>query len=211
LGLAEVRCAEVWIAALRGQGAKAVATLEWLEPVARATENPEILAKSLGCSVIARTGLGQTAAAAALFAELCSHPAIREGRHHMALLPAMVRAALQIGEREPAERLVESVEPRYPYAEHALIAATASLSEARGDLAGAADTYADAADRWERFGVVPEQAFALLGRGRCLLALDDPAADEPLRRAHDIFSHLHAAPYIAECDTLLAQVAERAS
>ena len=35
----------------------------------------------------------------------------------------------------------------------------------------AAEGYAEAAGRWERFGVVPEQAFALLGQGRCLTAL----------------------------------------
>src|SRR5207342_3570779 len=56
------------------------------------------------------------------------------------------------------------------------------------DLEADADAYADAADRWERFGVVPEQAFALLGQGRCLLRLSRPTeAASVLQRAHEIF------------------------
>ena len=99
--------------------------------------------------------------------------------YYPALLPAMVRTALAIGEPELAERLVGGLEPRTPYAEHALVAANAALTEARGDLPAAADAYADAADRWERFGVVPEQAFALLGQGRCLSGCPDRPRPHP--------------------------------
>ncbi len=95
-------------------------------------------------------------------------------------------------------------EPRNAYAEHALVAANAALTEARGDLQAAADSYLDAADRWERFGVVPELAFALLGRGRCLLGLSRPTeATLILRQAREILSRLGAAPALAEADSLL--------
>ena len=47
--------------------------------------------------------------------------------------------------------------------------ARAALSEAHGDLEAAAAGYADAAERWQAFGVVAEQAFGLLGQGRCLI------------------------------------------
>ena len=118
----------------------------------------------------------------------------------------MVRTALAIGDPELAERLVSGLEPRYPYAEHALVAANAALAEARGDLQAAADAYADAADRWERFGVVPEQAFALLGQGRCLLGLARPTEAAPvLQHAREIFERLQAAPALAETDALLQQ------
>ena len=108
------------------------------------------------------------------------------------MLPAMVRTALGIGELALAERLVGGYKPRYPYAEHALVAANAALTEARGDLQTAADAYADAADRWERFGVVPEQAFALLGQGRCLARAvpTDRGRTRPATRPRD----LRAAP-----------------
>ena len=99
-----------------------------------------------------------------------------------------------------------ALEPRTPYAEHALVAANAALTEARGDLQAAADAYADAADRWERFGVVPEQAFALLGQGRCLLGLSRPTEAAPvLQHAREIFERLQAAPALAETDALLQQ------
>ena len=116
----------------------------------------------------------------------------------------MVRTALGIGDRELAERLVYGFEPRYPYAEHALVAAKAALVEARGDLQAAADAYADAADRWEPSGVVPEQGFALLGQGRCLVGLARPTEAGPvLRKAHEVFERLGAAPALGETDALL--------
>jgi hypothetical protein len=118
----------------------------------------------------------------------------------------MVRTALGIGEPALAERLVAGLEPRYPYAEHALVAANASLTDARGDLQTAAIAYADAADRWERFGVVPEQAFALLGQGRCLLGLARPTEAAPiLQHAREIFERLGATPALAETDALLQE------
>ncbi len=89
-------------------------------------------------------------------------------------------------------------------AEHPLVAANAALIEARGELQAAADAYTDAAGRWERFGVVPEQAFALLGQGRSLLGLARPTEVAPvLQHAREIFDQLGAAPALAETDALL--------
>ena len=117
---------------------------------------------------------------------------------------ALVRAGLRIGEAALAQRLPRGLQARNAYAKHALVAANAALTEARGDLQAAADCYLDAADRWERFGVVPEQAFALLGRGRCLLGLSQPTEATPvLRHAREIFARLRAAPALAEADSLL--------
>jgi hypothetical protein len=122
------------------------------------------------------------------------------------LLPAVMRIALGIGEPELADRLASGLEPRFPYAEHALVAANAALTEARGDLRAAAQAYADAADRWNRFGVVPGRAFALLGQGRCLLELSRATEALPiLRHAREILERLRAAPALAETDTLLQQ------
>jgi hypothetical protein len=118
----------------------------------------------------------------------------------------MVRTALGIGDRELAERLAGGVEPRHLYAEHALVAANAALTEVRGDLRAAAEAYADAADRWEQFGVVSEKGFALLGQGRCLLGLSRPTEASPvLQHAREILEWLQAAPALAETDALLQQ------
>ena len=206
--LAWIRAAHVRISALRGQGAEATESLEWLVPAARGLEDLQSVVLGLGAAALARAGLGQDEAAAALLGEVESFPHARDDQNYPAVLAAMVRAALQIGEPELAERLVGGLEPRYPYAEHALVAANAALTEARGDLPTAADAYADAAGRWERIGVVPEQAFALLGRGRCLLGLSRTTeAAAVLQHAREIFERLQAAPALAETDALLAAAA----
>jgi hypothetical protein len=93
-----------------------------------------------------------------------------------------------------AERLASDIGPSYPYQQHALCAARAILAEAGGETEEAARLYSEAAERWEGFGVVPERALALLGRGRCLLALSDPAAGGALRQAREIFATLGASP-----------------
>jgi hypothetical protein len=119
-------------------------------------------------------------------------------------LPMMVRTALEADDAELAERLMTGFERPYPYAEHALVAANAALTEARGDQHAAAAAYADAADRWERFGVVPERAFALLGHGRCVIGLSRMTEARPvLQHARSIFARLQAAPALAETDQLL--------
>ena len=111
-----------------------------------------------------------------------------------------VRGALSIDDLSLAERLLAGVEPRHPYNEHALTAAHAALAEHHGDHTAAAD----AATRWEQFGVVPELAHALLGQGRCLLALGrTTSATAVLQQARVIFDDLHATPALGEIDRLL--------
>ena len=95
----------------------------------------------------------------------------------------MLRTALAAGDPDLARRLADGLEPAIPLREHALCAARAQLAEHAGDHADAATLYAEAAARWQQFGNVPERAYALLGQGRCLLALGDPAAEQPLRQA----------------------------
>jgi tetratricopeptide (TPR) repeat protein len=126
------------------------------------------------------------------------------------VLPALVRTALGLGDLALAERLEESVVPRHPYSEHALVAADAAMTEARGNLQSAADAYTDAADRRERFGALPEQAFALLGQGRCLIGLSQPTeAAAFLQKAREIFERLEAAPALTETDALLERATAR--
>jgi tetratricopeptide (TPR) repeat protein len=118
----------------------------------------------------------------------------------------MVRTALTIANPQLAHQLTTGLQPRHPIAEHALVTASASLAEARGELDTAADGYRDAARRWLQFGTTPEHAHALLGHGRCLTALGQPTpATQALQRARAIYQALHAAPALTETDTLLQQ------
>ena len=204
--LAWTCAAQARVFAVRGQAERVVNSLEWLESTSRGTESPESIVSGLGASASVRADLGQDEATASLLTELEAFPHVRENVNYPVLLPEIVRTALRIRAPALAERLVDEVEPRYPYAEHALVAANAALAEASGNLQVAADVDADAADRWEQFGVVPEQAFAFLGQGRCLLGLSRPTEAAPiLQHAREIFERLEAAPSLAETDALLEQ------
>jgi tetratricopeptide (TPR) repeat protein len=204
MNLIGIRATKARILALRGQAAQAAGSLNWMESRSRGTRSAELSVIGLGSSALARLGIGQDDRAAVLLAEVEVTAGARETQYYAVFLPAMVRIALSLGDQELAERLVSGLEPRYPYAEHVLVAANASLTEAHGDLQAAVDAYADAATRWERFGVVPEQAFALLGQGRSLVALGRATEARPiLARARGIFARLEAAPALAEVDALL--------
>jgi hypothetical protein len=79
------------------------------------------------------------------------------------------------------------------------------LAEAGGDLPAARNGFASAAEAFARFGNVPEQAHALAGLGRCLLALGETQEGiARLRESRAIWERLRATPRIAEIDALLA-------
>jgi class 3 adenylate cyclase/tetratricopeptide (TPR) repeat protein len=204
--LVEVRSVEARIHTLRGQPALAAEFLEWLETTARDTAAAEILVVGLGSAAITHAALGDVTHAIRLLSELAATPDIRDNSMYAAYLPALVRTALRLGEPEIAHSLGKDYQPRTPYAHHALITADAALSEDRGDHQAAADGYADAAGRWERFGVVPEHAYALQGHGRCLISLGQPHEAAPaLHEARVLFDRLGAIPALAETDDLLAR------
>jgi hypothetical protein len=86
-----------------------------------------------------------------------------------------------------------------------LLSVRAQLAVAAYRQAEAAPLYREAAVRWHEFGNVPERAYALLGEGRCLEAVDEPGAEEPLRRAAELFASIGYAPALAETEALLAR------
>jgi hypothetical protein len=84
--------------------------------------------------LLVRSALGEGSAVAALLEEIDTTPGIGDNQNYPAHLPAMVRTALVLGDPGLAGRLAGRVDPRGPYAEHALAAANAALTENRGDL-----------------------------------------------------------------------------
>ncbi len=173
---------------------------------ARLSGRPDLAASGLGCAAIILVALGKEDAAAELMQELATIPGLEDASELATYLTPLVRAAVAIGKADLGARLVQGCPPRYTSAEHALVASKAVLAEARGDIDQAVAAYADAASRWQEFGVIPEQGFALLGQGRCLLALaDNEAAKASLLAARDIFTRCGMKPALAESDSLLAQ------
>ncbi len=206
LSLTTVQCVQARILTLRGQATQVTDTLDWLEATTREAGQLDYTIANLAVAALVRGAVGQTHRADALLAEVAATPGSRETVHYVRYLPQMVRTALALANLELAERLVIGVEPRTPYEEHALATVSASLAEAHGDLQAAAGGYEDAAQRWQAFGVVVEQAFALLGQGRCLIGLGRTSEASPvLRQAREIFLALKAAPALAETDELLQQ------
>jgi hypothetical protein len=136
---------------------------------------------------------------------------IHHDPYYSIVLPALARAALQIGDPDLVARLADNIPETLPIQHNALATARALQAEASGNHNRAAHLHGDAASRWQRFGDVLEQAHALLGEGRCLSQLGDPAADQPLRQARALFTEMGARPRVAECDTLIAQAVKLSS
>ncbi len=202
--LAWARAVETAILAMRGPGAQSVDVLDWLETTVRETGSAQHIVFGLGSAALARAALGQAETATELIAEIEARPGAREIQYYSVLLPGLVRTGLALDDQQLSERLVADVEPHTPQAEHALVAANAALDEGRAELQAAAVAYLDAAERWRGFGAVPEEAYALLGRGRCLDALGRPdEALPPLQGARALFEGLRVAPALAETDALL--------
>ena len=208
LDLIEMRAAEA--IALLARGADASDAIDEVLPIARDTDDPGYLALAAECAAAALISAGESGAAATLLAEVCAR-SVKTYPEYARPLPALARAAAALGNPALAAALVDGVPPTLPSQQHALAAAWAVQAEQAGDHAEAARLYADAAARWEQFTNVLEQAHALLGQGRCLTALGDPSADQPLRQARHVFDQMGARPYVVECDTLIARASKLSS
>jgi class 3 adenylate cyclase len=203
--LCELRAVELANRVSRGDQ-EAHTGVEWLIETARTISAADISAFALATAAAAlATEAPQRARA--LLVELEQAPGTHETPYYGRYLPAMVRTALAVGDRPLAGRLAEGLKPRQPFDEHARCAARAQLAEHDGDLSTAETMYAEAATRWQEFGNLPERAYALLGRGRCLLALGEPDAQEPLGEARELFASMGYKPALRETEALLDRIA----
>jgi hypothetical protein len=88
---------------------------------------------------------------------------------------------------------------------HGVLTARAVLAEADGALEEAALRHDEAAARWAGYGHRLEQASALLGAGRCLLALGRPQGRRRFKDAQAILAALHAEPLLGEIAAALGE------
>ncbi len=126
-------------------------------------------------------------------------------------LRLLVSTALALDESALAERFVGRFDSNAPVTRHILTSARAQLAEVDGDPATAVRLYEEAAAGWDEFGNVPERAYALLGHGRCLHALGDPSAEQPLAKARELFASMGYKPALAEAEALRQQAQAAAS
>jgi tetratricopeptide (TPR) repeat protein len=156
---------------------------------ARRSGDPQVLVPGLSMAALVASAAGDVDDAVVRLEELEAitrdHPAFRS---FCRVEP--VRIALAVARPDLAELFVDSA--RFPSGWDACAHATADamLAEARGDLEAAAGPYRQAAASWDRYGSVVEQAYALLGLGRC----GDAEAE---REAEEIFTRLGARPVLA--------------
>lgn len=86
----------------------------------------------------------------------------------------------------------------------------AIVAEAEGDHAAGRGWYETGVQMSRTIGVVPNEAYALAGLGRCLIALGETEEGVArLRESRVIWERLRAAPRIAEIDALVATVPNR--
>jgi len=211
LNRAAIQQAEAHVLAFRGRPDEALHLAEQAVDVAREAGSADAIALCFSVGAQARLASGDSPGAAQLLTELEGMPNARATLDYAWRLAEMVRTAVASGEVALAQRLVNGVEPLFPLHEHALCAARAILAEVAGEHRNAAGLYADAAGRWQQFGFVPERAEALLGRGRCLLALGEPGAEEPLSEARELFVSMGHRSALDEAQALLEQTATRAT
>ena len=178
---------------------------------ARDTALPAFIATAFGAAAQLLSAQRRPEHARALLRELDEFPALHADIDYASLLPSLLRVALALDDPALAQRLATGIASVTPIHERALASAQAQLAEAAHQHADAAQLYVQAAERWQQFGNVPERAYALLGQGRCLTALGEPAADAPLREARELFNSMGYKPARAESEALLDQRRRAAS
>ena len=183
-------------------------SIAWVQEQSRACGEPDLLRRSALATSAVRHALGDAAGAAVALDEYLRLISHRVDSDYALSLPMATRAVLGAGDVPLAEALAARVPPSVPLYRYALVTVEALLAEARGEHEAAAAGFADAAARWHDFGVPYEEAQALLGQGRCLVALGRaPEAAAPLAAAREIFARLGAKPALAETDEFMRQVA----
>ncbi len=197
--LMSVRWFRTYAMVLRGDAQETVPWLEWLLAEGRVVDVRHMDDGDLGLAAVIFAALGDHDTAVQRFTELSGTPRVGD--------PTWTRALITLGELDLAERLVPTEAPQMPVALNEYVVMKASLAEGRGEHSVALAGYGDAAQGLHDAASRMEEAFALLGQGRCLLALH--RADEALpvlHRARDLFAAMGARPALAGVESLMATV-----
>jgi tetratricopeptide (TPR) repeat protein len=184
-------------------GARAL-TREFL-PRARAIDDLQLLVPALAVAAAVEQAAGQPKAARALVREVQRLVGDRGGgRWYLGQHVAdLVRVGVAVGQRATAEALAAQVHDGVARNRYGLLSARAALAEADGALEEAARCYGEAAAGWADYGHQLERARALLGAGRCLLALGRPEGRRSLTDAQPVLTALNAVPLLDELHAAL--------
>jgi class 3 adenylate cyclase/tetratricopeptide (TPR) repeat protein len=164
-------------------------------PRARDIDDLQLLVPALAVAAAVAQAVGDHTTARSLVQEVQRVVGDRGGGswylgQHVADL---VRVCVALGQRTTAETLAAQAHDGVARNRHALLTARAVLAEADGALDRAALGYDEAAGRWADYGHRLERARALLGAGRCLLALGRAEGRRRLQDARAVLAELNAA------------------
>jgi class 3 adenylate cyclase len=206
--LVVLRCDRALLLASRGEAEAAQAMAAWVHERSRVSEAPVGLLYAALAQALARDVVGDVVGTRAALTSYERLVGRRVDSDFAMRLPLAVRLAVKAGDLALAERLAAHVRPALPLRRHALASAHASVAEARTEHEAAAAGFTTATAGWHDFGVPYEEAQALLGQARCLVALERaPEAALTLERAREILARLGAKPALAEVEEILQRVA----
>jgi class 3 adenylate cyclase len=172
-----------------GEIASAREDVDVLLPRARESGDPQVVVPGLSVAALVAAVEGDDSAALEHVNEL--ERATRTSfawRGYGLLWPA--RIAVASGHLDLAEKFLEGTTTTSAWDVCTQLAARALFTESAGRSAEAAAAYREAAERWYAFGSVIEQAYALIGAGRCGDAQSG-------REGQAIFAGLGASPVLA--------------
>jgi tetratricopeptide (TPR) repeat protein len=190
----------------RGQTRDALSLQETFLPLLRGMDELETLTPSLQVAALIQARSGDESSALGLVREFERKTGLASP-YRARYLPDVVRIVCAAGEPDYGSRLlVPEGDVSFARDRHAVVTAQAIVMEATGEVEQSVALYNDAARRWSEYGFLLEEGQALLGAGRCLIALGRPSvAAAPLHRARQIFTTLGAKPLLDETDGHLEQ------
>jgi class 3 adenylate cyclase/tetratricopeptide (TPR) repeat protein len=193
----------------RGRTDHAARVVDELLPRAREIGDVQVVVPALWVNALLEAARGEASHAVPMLNEAAR---IAEGERTWlsVLLPDAMRILLDFGRVKEATQLFESLrslEPMFAARDlNAKESSAALLAEAAGKTDEAVELFRAAVRGWRDYGSVVEKAHALLGAGRCLIALGKPGeAAADITAARGIVSGLGATRLTQEADALLAR------
>jgi class 3 adenylate cyclase/tetratricopeptide (TPR) repeat protein len=202
--LGYLRAVQASLAVARGEAEEVRTLLPVLEETGAGRGEPQLRAVCLVSAGGVRGALGEPEAARRLLVRCVELPGLADEYSFDWHVPGAVRHAAALGDVTLAERLAAITRPGRPLHRRVAPTVRALLCELSGDHEKAARYFEEAAAQWRDLEVPFELALALLGQGRCEIALDRPtAAAVPLGTAFEVLTGLGAGHDAEEARSLL--------
>jgi class 3 adenylate cyclase/tetratricopeptide (TPR) repeat protein len=199
----------------RGDLAAARASVESVLASAREIADLQVLVPAIAVAALVEQASGRRTAALALAREyeaaVQARPAQAGWYWGWWFLADLVRVCVAAGRLDRAAALIGDARPTVLRHRLSVLAARAVLTEAQGEFGLAAKLHAEAAHGWQAYGHVLEHGQALLGLGRCRIAIGERDTEQCLTEARRLFTRLQAASLLAEADRWLGQAVAQTS